>query len=173
MQSGVSRRHRYLVLVVALCVWSVVAAAQAPTKVTSPKDAFGFSIGDDYQMASYTQLEAHWKKLAAESDRVKLVDMGPTEEGRHQWMAIISSSDNLKRLDRHKEISARLAHAEGQQYLDGGTAMVDASLGAGKVLLLGPEVAFRGQPHATFKLLFNALLYSGAKPVSLSERSTQ
>ena len=63
--------------------------------------------------------------------------------------------------------------AWGQQFLDGGTAVVDASIGSGKVLLLGPEVAFRGQPHATFKLLFNAVLYGGAKPVSLSERSTQ
>ena len=35
--------------------------------------------------------------------------------------------------------------------------MAEAKVGAGKVVLLGPEVAFRGQPHGTFKLLFNAL----------------
>ena len=57
--------------------------------------------------------------------------------------------------------------AWGQQYLDGGVAVAEASLGEGKVVLLGPEVTFRGQPHATFKLLFNGLYYGSAKSVML------
>ena len=57
--------------------------------------------------------------------------------------------------------------AWGQQYLSGGTAVAEASVGAGKVILLGPEVAFRAQPHGTFKLLFNALYYGSAKHVTL------
>ncbi len=47
--------------------------------------------------------------------------------------------------------------AWGQQNLDGGTAIVEASIGEGKLVLLGPEVAFRAQPHATFKFLFNGI----------------
>jgi hypothetical protein len=58
--------------------------------------------------------------------------------------------------------------AWGQQYLDGGVAVAEASLGSGKVLLLGPEVAFRGQPHATFKFLFNGVLLGGAKEAQLA-----
>jgi hypothetical protein len=57
--------------------------------------------------------------------------------------------------------------AWGQQYLDGGTAVAEASIGEGKVVLLGPEVAFRGQPHATFKLLFNGIYYGPAKATTL------
>ncbi len=53
--------------------------------------------------------------------------------------------------------------AWGQQYLEGGVAIAEARLGAGKVFLLGPEVAFRGQPAATFKFLFNGIYYGGAK----------
>src|SRR5678809_380733 len=75
-----------------------IVYAQSPVKVTTPKEAFGFNIGDDYQVANYTQLEAYWKKLATESDRMKLVDIGPTEEGRHHYMAVITSPDNLKKL---------------------------------------------------------------------------
>src|SRR5450755_3568274 len=106
----------YLVVAGALCAWPVAAQSTpkvAVAKVTAPKDLFGFNIGDDYQMATYSQLEAHWKKLAAESDRMKLVSIGKTEEGRDQWMAIVSAPGNLKKLDHYKEISGRLAHAEG------------------------------------------------------------
>ncbi len=49
----------------------------------------------------------------------------------------------------------RSGWAWGQQYLDGGAAMVEASVGKGKVFLFGPEVMFRGQPHGTFKFVFN------------------
>ncbi|MFD2573048.1 M14 metallopeptidase family protein [Spirosoma soli] len=84
--------------------------AQAQT-LPSPKEHFGFNIGDNYQLATYTQTEAYFKKLAA-SDRTKLVDIGPTEEGRRQFMMIVSSPANLKKLDRYKEISQKLARAE-------------------------------------------------------------
>ena len=57
--------------------------------------------------------------------------------------------------------------AWGQQYLDGGTAIVQAQAGKGTVALLGPEVTFRSQPHATFKLLFNGVYYGSAREASL------
>jgi len=57
--------------------------------------------------------------------------------------------------------------AWGQHYLEGGTAIAEASIGEGKVVLLGPEVAFRAQPHGTFKLLFNGLYYGSAKATVL------
>src|SRR6202051_462389 len=82
-------------------------------KITTPKEFLGLNIGDDYMMASYTQLDKYWHKIASECDRCKLVDIGPTEEGRRQYMMIISSPENMKKLDHYKEISARLAHAEG------------------------------------------------------------
>ncbi|MBV9404206.1 MAG: peptidase, partial [Acidobacteriaceae bacterium] len=52
--------------------------------------------------------------------------------------------------------------AWGQQYLDGGVGVAETHLGAGKVFLLGPEVAFRGQPQATFKFIFNGVYYGAA-----------
>src|SRR5438270_8477678 len=85
----------------------------AQTKITSPKEALGFNIGDDYHVANYTQLEKYLKKLATESDRLKLQDIGMTAEGRHQWMAVITSADNQKKLEHYKETSRRLALAEG------------------------------------------------------------
>ena len=80
--------------------------------IPSPKDHFGFNIGDDYKLANYTQTEEYFKKLAAVSNRVQLVDIGLTEEGRHQYMLIVSSPENLKHVDRYKEISQKLARAD-------------------------------------------------------------
>jgi hypothetical protein len=90
-----------------------IASAQNLPAITTPREALGFNLGDDYHVANYTQLEAYWKKLAAESNRMKLVDIGKTAEGRPQYMAIISSPENIQHLQRYKEISSRLAHAEG------------------------------------------------------------
>jgi len=48
--------------------------------------------------------------------------------------------------------------AWGAKYIDHTTAIVEAPVGKGKVVLYGPEVTFRGQPHSTFKYLFNGVL---------------
>jgi hypothetical protein len=51
----------------------------------------------------------------------------------------------------------RSGWAWGQHYLEGGAAAIEAALGKGKVLLFGPEITFRAQPHGTFKFLFNGI----------------
>jgi hypothetical protein len=66
----------------------------------------------------------------------------------------------------------RSGWAWGQHYLEGGTAALEASVGKGKVLLIGPEITFRAQPHGTFKLLFNGIFYSTARQVDGSARET-
>ncbi len=91
----------------------LLAGAVSAQKLTSPKEHFGFNIGDDYHLTTYKQTEAYFKKLAVESDRLRLVDIGKTEEGRTQYMMVVSAPENIKNLARHKEIAQKLAHAEG------------------------------------------------------------
>jgi hypothetical protein len=78
----------------------------------SPKEHFGFTIGDDYQLANFSQTADYFKKISEQSDRVKLVGIGMTEEGRTQPMLIVSSPENLKNLEQYREISQKLARAE-------------------------------------------------------------
>jgi Zinc carboxypeptidase len=94
-------------------VFLTTTYAQPPAPIPTPKDHFGFNIGDNYMLANYTQTEAYFKKLAAASDRCRYTVIGKTEEGRDQFMLIVSSPENLKNLEHYKSISQQLAHAEG------------------------------------------------------------
>jgi hypothetical protein len=53
--------------------------------------------------------------------------------------------------------------AWGQHYLDGAAAVVDATVGRGRLFLYGPEITFRAQPHGTFKFLFNGVYLGGVQ----------
>jgi hypothetical protein len=106
------RRAAFAVTALLACaLLSVRTQSQEP--VTAPRTAFGSAIGDDYFLATYSQLESYWKALDRESERMWLVDIGRTTEGRTQWMAVLSAPENLARLDRYRDIAARLAHADG------------------------------------------------------------
>lgn len=89
------------------------ASAQPAGHITTPREALGHELGEDYFLASYSQLESYWKTLAAQSDRAKLVEIGKTAEGRPQYMMIVSSPETIKRLGHYKDVAARLARAEG------------------------------------------------------------
>lgn len=100
-------------LVCLLAVTLTVLSAAAQSKITTPKEHFGFNIGDDYQLANYAQMVDYWKKLAQQSDRIKLVEIGKTADNRTMFMAVITSPENQKKLPHLKEIAGRLALAEG------------------------------------------------------------
>src|SRR6202163_4076396 len=88
------------------------ALLPAQSRITSPLAQFGHSIGDDYFLANYSQMIDYWRKLDRESDRMKMVRIGATAEGRPIWMAIVTSPENHRKLARYQEISRRLALAE-------------------------------------------------------------
>ena len=127
----------------ALLLLSLVVTIFAQAQnVPSPKSHFGFNIGDNYQLANYTQTEAYLQKLAATSNKMKLQSIGTTEEGRTQYMVIVSDPANLSKLAKYKSISQQMARAEGltdtdaKQLANEGKAVVwiDGGLHANEVL---------------------------------------
>ncbi len=99
---------RLFFFVLIACI-NVAAVAQP---VPSPKEHFGFNIGDNYQLANFTQTEAYFKKLAASSPRAKYTVIGKTEEGRDQFMLIVTSPENQQKLEYYKKISQQLGNAD-------------------------------------------------------------
>ena len=80
--------------------------------VPTPKSHFGFSIGDNYHLATFTQTEGYLNKIAATSKKVKLQVIGKTEEGRNQYMVVVSDPANLANIEKYKSIAQKLARAE-------------------------------------------------------------
>jgi hypothetical protein len=58
----------------------------------------------------------------------------------------------------------RSGWAWGQEHLEGGVAIAEARVGRGNLVLFGPEILFRAQPHGTFKFLFNGITNAGMQP---------
>ncbi len=104
------RTSRVAIAIAALLAVASPATAQT---ITTPKQQFGFSIGDDYQLATYDQFQAYWQKLDKESPRMQVVEIGKTEEGRPHLAAIITAPENFAKLDRYKQISQQLHKARG------------------------------------------------------------
>jgi hypothetical protein len=51
---------------------------------------------------------------------------------------------------------------EGGERIAGRAAVVEARVGGGRAILIGFRAQHRAQSHATFRLLFNALLTAGS-----------
>ena len=103
------RTRRIPVLVLVLLATMLVApAVYTQSKITPPQFTAGgktYTAGDDYFLANYTQLQEYFARLDKESDRIKVVEIGKTAEGRPMLMAIITSPENHKKLARYKEIA--------------------------------------------------------------------
>ncbi|HKB09119.1 MAG TPA: M14 metallopeptidase family protein [Vicinamibacterales bacterium] len=102
------RRHR-LKLLLLLLVPAVLAANGIPT----PESVFGFKPGADYKLATYDQSVDYFRRLDAVSKNVRLVQAGATTQGRPMYFALVSSAENLARIDHYREIARRLAHPQG------------------------------------------------------------
>lgn len=79
-----------------------------------PPDAFLHHIVGAPDVLDYTKdINAYFRRLASKSPRVKVWTIGTSEEGREMLVAAVSDEANLAKLDRYKEITARLADPRG------------------------------------------------------------
>ena len=129
--------------------------AGAPPGVPTPESVLGFAVGADFKLATYDESIRYFERLAASSNRIKLVDVGKTSTG-HAWtLAIISSPENLANLEHLRDIAQKLAHpaglsdAQARSLAKEGKAFVDISGG-----LHASEIA--GSQH-TIQLAYDLL----------------
>jgi len=93
---------------ISLAILAVAAFAGTLAAQTTPEQFLGFKVGADKKLADYTQITGYFQKLAAETNKMKLVTIGESTQKRPILMAVISTPENLAKLDRWKEIARKL-----------------------------------------------------------------
>ncbi len=100
-------RARAVLLFLALA--SRLVSAQPQAGVPTPDAQFGFRPGTDGRLASADDLEKYFQAVAAASDRVKLIDLGPTTDGHRTPAAIVSSARNIANLEQIRAANQQLS----------------------------------------------------------------
>jgi len=83
------------------------------SQIPTPSSVLGHTPGDDFYLANYEEAVKYFHALAASSDRMKMFTVGKSTQGRDIEVAVISSPENLARLDEYKKIARQLATADG------------------------------------------------------------
>ena len=132
-------RPRALIVVALLLVlaaWQVRTQSQTTTTVTSPLQAFGSNIGDDYFLATYTQLEQYWKKpsIASPTGCRSSTSVEPKRDAPSGWrssrrqrtsrrsIATAASRGNLALAEGLSDEQARVAGATRERRSSGSMA---------------------------------------------------
>jgi len=102
------RHARLLIIVLVLALIAVPTAPRAQSSVPTPSDFLKIKVGGDGVLATYDQIVSYFRSIAPMSDRFVLEDLGPTTMGHPFINLIVSSPENIKKLDYYRQLNARL-----------------------------------------------------------------
>ena len=96
---------------VAAAILSCVLASSAALAAAVPDPAswFGKPLDADRELVEWRQVAGWFQAAAAASDRMRVMDVGRTTEGRPLIAAFISAPETLRELERYRDIQRRLA----------------------------------------------------------------
>ncbi len=139
-------------------------------QLISPEAFFGYRLGGDRKIARWDRIVAYFNLLSKESDRIKVIDMGPSTEGASFLLVVISSPENLSRLEEIREANLRLSDPRGlsdeeaEEHIAHGVAVVcqSMSLHASEIAptQMAPELAYdlvSGEDEDTCRILDNVV----------------
>lgn len=139
--------RRAILASVAVILTTVPAAAQT---VPTPRQHFGFEMGQDRKLADWNQLTGYYEKLAQTSQRVTVDTLGTTTMGRPFVMLTVTSAENQARRQELHDIQMKLAdprtisgEAELQRLFDQGKTVVLITHGIHATEVGGSQMAAR------------------------------
>jgi len=98
----------------------------ASDTIPSPEKVLGYAVGTPNKLTHVADLNKYYRALAAASPRVRvLVAPEKSEERREQLLVIVSDQANLAKLDRYKEITAKLGDPRGLSASDAQTLVTE------------------------------------------------
>ncbi|HKW40329.1 MAG TPA: M14 family metallopeptidase [Gemmatimonadales bacterium] len=85
----------------------------AASRIPAPRAVLGFDPGEDRKLADWPTLLRYYQTLAAASDRMRYRELGRTTLGAPLIALVVSSPQNLRRLDYYRELNSKLADPRG------------------------------------------------------------
>jgi len=82
-------------------------------QLTSPEEFFGFQMGTDRKIARWDKIVEYLMLLEEQSDRITVINMGPSMEGNPFLLVTVSSPENLANLEHFKEVNAKISDPRG------------------------------------------------------------
>jgi hypothetical protein len=86
----------------------LMSALSLHAQVTTPEQFFGFKIGADNKLARYDKIIEYMQRVASQSDRVRVTNLGKTTLGKPFIMVTVASSDTIRNLDHYKDLERKL-----------------------------------------------------------------
>ncbi|MGH9323350.1 MAG: M14 family metallopeptidase [Vicinamibacteria bacterium] len=142
------------VLVAIVLAGAIAPAAEAANDITPPETFFGFQLGADRKLARWDRIVEYYRLLEKESDRIRVIDLGPSTEGNPYLLAIVTSPKNMENLERLREVNLRIQspdtpEGEIEKLIHEGRAVVSESFGLHATEVSGAQTA----PELTYDLL--------------------
>ena len=88
---------------------TIFSTNNCPQSLKSPEEFLGYKVGADYKVADYETIQKYFKHLADNSKMIVYEDIGNTVQKRDMFMAILSTEENIKNLDKYREIVRKLS----------------------------------------------------------------
>ena len=138
----------------ATALFAVCTCTRLSAAVPTPREHFGFTPGDERELANYKQLVTYFEKLAKASDRIQLREFGSSSAGKPMYVAFISSRrqpaaprSTIARSIRNSRSASAADPAEAHRLAAQGKAFVwiDSGLHASEVApsQQAPELAYQ------------------------------
>ncbi|NOR54527.1 MAG: hypothetical protein GQ536_10665, partial [Candidatus Aminicenantes bacterium] len=110
-------------------------------QIQSPEEVLGFKVGTDRKVADMHQIIDYFKKLDKASERIMVKEVGKTTMGNPFIVAVITSVQNQKNLEKYRQYQQLLADPrkisdkKAEEIIDQGKAvvMINCSLHATEI----------------------------------------
>ncbi len=99
------------------------------SKITAPEEFFGFALGSDRKMARWDKIVEYFNLLDSQSDRIQVIDMGPSTMGNPFLEVIITSPENFAHLEEIRKTNLAIADPRGMS-----KEQIDALVQKGKAV---------------------------------------
>ncbi len=90
----------------------LTAALATQGSLMPPEEFLGHRVGEDFKLADYLKVVEYMRVLDEASDRIQVQELGKTTLDNPFVMVVISSEENIRNIELHKESMRQLGRSQ-------------------------------------------------------------